>query len=94
MHGQLQLVVIHGLMAAHKKQDALPLLDQLIKFGEQQFHYGKTNVLGFGYLFSACVCYHFLGEEDSFHRVSFLIQIKFQILKANIKHINHTLFFR
>jgi hypothetical protein len=58
-------------MASHKKEEALPLLEELIMFGVNQFYYGKTNVLGYGYLFSACVCYKFLHEHALFDQVSF-----------------------
>jgi hypothetical protein len=74
LHGQKKLVVIHGLMASHKKEEALPLLEELIMFGVNQFYYGKTNVLGYGYLFSACVCYKFLHEHALFDQTRALIE--------------------
>lgn len=64
------LVNIHGLMAAKKKEEALEKIDKLILFAQEQFYYGKTNVLGYGYLFSACVCYQYLQEYALFQQVS------------------------
>jgi hypothetical protein len=81
-------------MASHKKEEALPLLDELIMFGVNQFYYGKTNVLGYGYLFSACVCYKFLHEHALFDQVSFLAPHPDLFFRRRSEAINSKIFYK